>query len=335
MDFLFDNPIANMAGVIFLIFYALFTVFALVVYRVWKAQTDQTDQLAMPPIPSKIDPYEIAFLRGGINELARSVTFSLRQKDFLIFENDGKSSRIHRSQYQNNSTNLLPIEQAARDWFTVSREPKELFQTGGLIDTLQPFAETYEARLEQLQFLHDLAMKRRNSKARMILHAAIAGLGAFKFAVAVLSGYSNVIGIFVIGIAGLIIAFKISKLPRLTKLGKAYLERLQLAFSQLKMPTASAAFQTAAVQPRAVQSGATFTGIDPMLLGVGVFGSAVLAGTIYDDYNTAFQRAQNQASAGGCGGSSGCGTSCGSTSSSGDSGGSSCGGGCGGCGGGD
>lgn len=327
MEFLFDNPLANVPGVIFLIFYALYAVFALVIFGVWKAAIDKTDQLAMPPIPPKIDPYEIAFLRGGINEMARFAAFSLRQKGFLIFQNDGKKSYIHRDQHQNNPKNLPQVEQAALSWFSISREPKELFGHGGLTEILKPFIQTYEANLEQQQFLTDRHTKSRISKARLILLTAILGLGGYKFAAAWLNGYNNVIGIFIIGALATFFAFRISVSPRLTKLGKVYLERLQLAFSQLKTK-AQTVYQTAGNQPQAV-SGATFAGVDPMLLGVGIFGTTILAGTMYEDYNTAFQRAQ-QAS-----GSSGCSSACGSSCSTGSGGGSSsCGGGCGGCGGG-
>ena len=153
MDFLFENPLANMPGVLFLCFYAVFSLLAIVSFYFWKQQNDKTDQLALPPIPPDVDPHEIAFLRGGINELARSVTFSLRQNDLLILETDGKTSRIHPNKHQNNTEKLSHIERSALDWFTVSREPKEIFSSGGLKDVLNPYAQMYEARLKQRKFI--------------------------------------------------------------------------------------------------------------------------------------------------------------------------------------
>src|SRR5215213_10540372 len=122
MDFLFDNPLANMPGVIFLVFYSLFIIFSLVIFGVWKTQADKTASLAIPPIPPNVDPYEIAFLRGGMNEVARAVIFALRQKDFLIFQNDGKNSRIHRNQQQTDRRGLNEMEQDVLKWFGTSRE---------------------------------------------------------------------------------------------------------------------------------------------------------------------------------------------------------------------
>ena len=331
MDFLFDNPLANMPGVVFLVFYSLFIIFTLVSFGVWKSQADKTAGLAIPPIPPSIDPYEIAYLRGGMNEVARAVIFALRQKDFLIIQSEGKNSRIHRNQQQTDQRGLNQMEQSVLNWFANSREPKEVFQGYGLLQVLDPYYSVYEARLEQQQFLTDAEMRSRVKRVRNIVLCLILGLGAYKFLVALMNGYSNVAGIVIIGVIAALITFAAAKLPRLTNLGKTYLERLQLAFDKLK-------YQTARQLAEPGAAGARFAGVDPLLLGVGVFGGTILAGTVYDDYNHVFQRAQNQAaiSSGSCG--SGCGTSCssgssGSSCSSGDGGGG-CGGGCGGCGGG-
>jgi len=332
MDFLFDNPLANMPGVVFLVFYSLFIIFTLTAFGVWKTQADKTANLTVPPIPPNIDPYEVAYLRGGMNEVARAVVFALRQKDFLIIQSDGKNSRIHRNQQQTDRRSLNQMEQSVLDWFASSREPKEVFQGYGLQQVLDPHYEVYEARLEQQQFLTDGEMRNRIKRARNVVLFLILGFGAYKFTAAMLNGYTNVAGIVIIGVITTFITFAVAKLPRLTNLGKTYLERLQLAFDKLQYQT-----ERQAMQPNV--SGAQFAGVDPLLLGVGVFGGAVLVGTMYDDYNQVFQRAQHQAAASSSSCSSGCGSSCssgssGSSCSSGDGGGSSCGGGCGGCGGG-
>lgn len=327
MDFLFDNPLANMPGVIFLVFYSLFIIFSLIIFGIWKTQADKTASLPVPPIPANIDPYEIAYLRGGINEVARAVVFALRQKDFLIFQTDGKDSRIHPNQPQADARGLNQMEQAALVWFKDSREPKELFQSYGLRHVLEPYCDAYEARLEQQQLLTDNGQRSRIKFARNIVLLLVLGLGAYKFVAAVTAGFTNVFGIIVIALIATLITFAVAKVPRLTALGKTYLQRLQVAFDKLQYQS-----ERQTVQPAATVHGAQFAGVDPLLLGVGVFGGAILAGTVYDDYNQAFQRAQNQSA-----GSSSCGSSCGSScssSSGGDGGGSSCGGGCGGCGGG-
>jgi uncharacterized protein (TIGR04222 family) len=329
MDFLFDNPLANMPGVIFLVFYSLFIVFSLVIFGVWKTQADKTAKLAVPPIPTNVDPYEIAYLRGGMNEVARAAIFALRQKDFLIFQNEGKNSRIHRNQQKTDRRGLDEMEQDVLKWFGTSREPQEIFQGYGLTQALDRYYGIYESRLEQQQLLTDDETRSRIKRARNIVLLLILGLGAYKFTAALLHGYANVLGIVGLAAISTLIIFAVAKVSRLTALGKIYLERLQIAFDKLQYQSERQGVQTNTAS-------AQFAGVDPLLLGVGIFGGTILAGTVYDDYNQAFQRAQNQAFAGSSSGSS-CGSGC-SSSSGGDGGGGDggggCGGGCGGCGGG-
>jgi len=97
MDFLFDNPLANMDGPSFLVLYSFLIVSTIIGYRVLKKRLDQSAHFAIPPIPHNPDPFEIAYLRGGANEMARAVIFSLAQKKLLKFETDDKTSRIYKT----------------------------------------------------------------------------------------------------------------------------------------------------------------------------------------------------------------------------------------------
>lgn len=332
MEILLDNPLGTMYGPYFLVFYGFVIFFTLVILGITKTRVDQTDKLALPPIPSTIDPYEIAYLRGGINEMARSVAFSLMQKGFLEIEDQGSGKYLNRVKDKTDSARLNSIEQISLDWIKTRQEIEKIFQPNGLVDQLKQYGEVYEIRLEQQQMLIGDKIKARMSRLKWIAISLIGGLGIYKIFVAVLMGHFNFVGIILFGAAGLTIAHFVSKLPRMTKLGKRYLERLQLAFNSLKYEAQKGYLPSN--EPRVVQQ-ATFAGVDPLLLSVGVFGGVILAGTVFDDYNQTFQKAQHQAAA--SGGSS-CGSGCGSCSSS-DGGsscssGSSCGSGCGGCGGG-
>jgi uncharacterized protein (TIGR04222 family) len=334
MEILLDNPLATMYGPYFLVFYGFVTVFTLLVLGLKKTQIDQTNNLALPPIPSQIDPYEIAYLRGGANEVARSVIFALMQKGLIEIDNSAATPKIRRIENPGVRSNLNQIEQISLDWIANSRDVSEVFGGSGLTKQLETYGEMYRSRLEQAQFLVGDYERGQMSRWKWIAMTIIAGLGVYKIFAAIVFGNFNFIFTILMLIFGLIIAQAVSGLPRLTKLGKAYLERLQLAFENLKFESQKSYLPTN--KPRVVPQ-TTFAGVDPLLLSVGVFGGTILAGTVFDNYNLAFQRAQQQ-SAISSGGS--CGSSCGSCSSSDGGGsscssGSSCGGGCGGCGGGD
>lgn len=321
MDFLFDNPLANMYGPLFLVLYSIFIVSTIVIYRVLKNRLDRTAHFSLPPIPQNPDPFEIAYLRGGANELARAVIFSLNQKNLVKFVNEEKTSRICPTNVEFERRNLKPIESTALEWFGTNREAKEIFQTNGLAETLKPYYETYQARLEMQHFLTDDETKKRNNRLALKAVLVFSGLGFYKLIAALYNGYPSITGIILVTVIGLIVLGIAANMPRLTKLGETYLKRLQIAFERIKPSNHHP------ISDQAQSSGA-MAAVDPFLLSVGVFGGAALAGTIYSDYNLAFQRAQNQSAVN----TSSCGSGCGSSSCS--SGGDGGGGGCGGCGGG-
>jgi len=326
MDFLFDNPLANLYGPYFLVLYISFIISTIVGYRVLRTRLDRTAHYAIPPIPNNPDPFEIAYLRGGANELARAVVFSLNQKNLLKFANDDKTSHIYPTNIEFEKRGLKPIERTALDWFSTTRETKELFSLkNGLATALKPYSETFQARLEMQNFFPDEEMKRRNNRLTVQAFLVFGSLGAYKIFTAILGGYWNIFGIVFITIIGLFVLGAAAKMPRLTTLGKTYLERLQRSFERIKPSNHNP------ISAQTTVPSASFAAVDPFLLSVGVFGGAALAGTMYSDYNQAFQRAQNQSATS----SGGCGSGCGSSScSSGDGGGGGCGGGgCGGCGG--
>lgn len=334
MEILIDNPLATMYGPVFLVFFGFIIFFAVIILAIVKSQFDRTDKMGVPSIPPNLDPFEIAYLRGGINEVARSVIFSLTQKGFVEIDTSAAPAVIRKTPHLPNSNMLVPIEQLALGWLGESREPSEIFNSYGLVNQLESYGNSYRGRLERQNMLTGDADRVVFRPVKWSVYLLILTLGGYKLLAALAHGQFNIILLIIFMVAGLLIARAVAKLPRRTKLGKAYLERLQSAFDNLKY-TSQAAY-IPSNQARIVPQ-TTFAGVDPLLLSVGVFGSAILVGTVFDSYNQAFQRGQNLQSAGtSC--SSGCGSSCSSSSADGSggscSGGSSCGGGCGGCGGG-
>ncbi|GAC1446872.1 MAG: hypothetical protein NVSMB56_09740 [Pyrinomonadaceae bacterium] len=328
MNWLFDNPLANMQGPAFLFFYGCIIGLTLVACFLLRRSFDQSAKLPPPPIPTAPDPFEIAFLRGGANEVARAVVFALTQRGYLFVTDAKKYSTIARTQTKLDLHALHPIELKTYNWFNTPRQPAELFRSNGLKDALAPFCKTYEENLQRNNFLSDATMKGRGSASVLICSTLIFTLGGYKFFAALAHGRTNVIFLFIFGIIGLILIYNVGKIPRLTRRGRAYLEKLQTAFEGLKKQVKTKHAKEMTIKDN-------FAVVDPMLLAVATFGVATLAGTAYNSYHEAFRLSAQT-------GGSSCGSSCGSPSGSSDSGGSSCsssdgggscGGGCAGCGG--
>ncbi len=83
MSWLLHNVIADMYGPYFLAFYAV--VIGVVIVGCYRSvrSVDRTGDFEPPPLPAKIDPYEIAYLRGGENEVTRVALASLIQRGLL------------------------------------------------------------------------------------------------------------------------------------------------------------------------------------------------------------------------------------------------------------
>jgi uncharacterized protein (TIGR04222 family) len=325
MDILFNNPIANMSGPAFLALFFGLTIVSVLVFNLLKRSFDWTSKMPIPNIPHEIDPFEIAYLRGGENELTRSVVFSLTKKGFLEITNEAKTSFISQTKTQPNWTELSQIERNVLPFFQITRETKDIFTANGLVSIVAPFATVCKSKANLAHFLTPEEVKSKTKIAALIFAGLIAFLAVYKLYLAFLGGISNVLFLVVFLVISIVVFGMMSKTSRLSSLGKKYLESLQTAFDRLKNINGVANNQFV---PQT-----TFGAIDPTLLAVGIFGTGILAGSAYGDYEQAFHR--SSANSSGCG--SGCGSSCSSSSGDGGDGGDGGGGdggGCGGCGGG-
>lgn len=322
MDFLLDNPLATMYGPLFLGVYAVLIVVSIVSVAVYRSQADKTEQLSPPAIPPQFDAFEIAYLRGGINELARAVIFSLMKRGLIEVSGD-KSSGMLRSTDAPMPGDLSAIEKDALGWVGGSREVKEVFNAkSGLVKQLESRGYHYQYSLEERNLLPGEDIQNAIKRIGHIAAFTVAAVGGYKILTAVAHGNFNIFFTILLGVIGLGVIFAVSRPPRITKLGKAYLKRLQLAFEDIRNPTLAEKIGTV---PTLAGAQGGYAAVDPLMLSVGIFGTGVLAGTAFSGYNDAFHRSQQNG-----GGTSGCGSACGSCSSSGGDG----GGGCGGCGGG-
>ena len=317
MNWLLNNPISEMPGPLFLGLYAVVIVLVVAEARWRSIRVDRSMELGPEPIPTKPDPVEIAYLRGGENEVTRLVVFDLIRRGCLRVEEKHNSSgkvaetRIARTMEHREADKLSPMEVDALDYFMIGRKPEALFQAGGLASRLKRWSEPEAERLREAQLLspwdrHGAAWRNWLGGAPMIL-----AFGGFKFAVAMSKGKHNIAFLVIFTIVGLIALAIACKVPRLTRRGKDYMARLREAFEGLK--------------PRLAEPAAPGTYDPALVLVPAVFGVAALTGTPY-----AYAPGLFKSTAGTGGGGGGCG---GGGGGCGGGGGGCGGGGCGGCGG--
>ena len=317
MDWLSNNPVANMYGPSFLLLYFGFILAVIIGCRLAVRRSDSTSGELPPPISVNPDPYEIAYLRGGPNEVARLVIFDLVRLGYVEFESKG----IRRAQDHPDPGQLNELQKAVFDKITVTSTPLDLFKKEKVGEIVRHFCFDYENHLRKERLLAEPDAHARSMTTWGFGAALILGLGVYKLLAAMERDLPNVWFMIIMGGLSILILYGVVRPHRLSARGRAYLERLQAAFIRLKVKARSMSKSAAAADPST-------------LLLVGLFGAGALAGTPYAQYPQTFQRSAPQSGSscgGGCGssgGSSGCSSSCGG-------GGGSCGGGgCGGCGGG-
>ena len=128
MNWLLHNVIADLYGPYFLVFYA--TVIVAVITACYKSvrSVDRTNDLEPPEIPAKLDPYEIAYLRGGENEVTRVAIASLIQRGLLQITEKKKCCRSVKKIDKGRkpaSGELSPIEACVLKWSGFPADPRQ------------------------------------------------------------------------------------------------------------------------------------------------------------------------------------------------------------------
>ena len=269
MDILFNNPLGSMYGPTFLMLYAIFVIAVITILVIGKRLVDSSSKLPSPNIPSPIDPFEIAYLRGKEEELARSVIFSLIQKKYLEISEDNATIKRINTTYSDSG--LSKIEQITLNWIGNQRSTSEVFGSGGLVKQLVSYGISYKQKLEQQELLISNSTQWKYTILKFLGVCAIWGFGLYKILAAFYNGKYNVAFIVLLGVIGFIITLFLH-LPRISKLGEEYLEKLQLAFSSLRSTINSVETNS---PNKLVDQQTTFAGVDPFLLSVGVFGGGI------------------------------------------------------------
>jgi len=306
---LLHNPVADLSSYQFLIFYAAVCALVLVLLGWVVRSSDTTAAAGSEPLPRNLQAYEIAYLRGDVNELVRFVVFDLTRGGALELVPGARkrAPQIQRTGMSPERDALSAPAQIVYDYFAAPHTAGELFKS----DVPASVAAAYSATrldLESRGLFAPAQSAAASRSARIAGVAVIAGLGAYRLWYAAAMHHGNVLFLIAIGIVSLVLLLVVTTVPRLSKRGVQYLRMLRgaLPVSRDRLVPASDSF--------------------PLIIAAG--GMAALSGTPYEGLGTTFRRqarADVTSTSAGCGAGSD-GTGCGS------GGGGSCGGG-GGCGG--
>jgi uncharacterized protein (TIGR04222 family) len=304
---IFTAVLLDLPGPQFLELYLFAASAAILFLAILRGSLDKTGGLRPPPLDPKINPFELAWIRGGENEVIRLLLLDLIHRDYVTSKTGllGSKSLVRnptgpdRRHLSKESKSLLRIVETASS-------PKEVFESASLI--VAQWATPWQAEAVEKRLIFGPEAQTKLNQPAIGLGALLLLLGCAKLSYASEHGHHNIGFLLILMVVGGIVLALVRRAPRLTKLGQAYVNQAKTAFAQLRARTPALVTQR-----------------DPsLLLAVATFGIEVLAPTAYGFYPEIYQRAA-QSSSGGCGSSCGSGGGCG--------GGGCGGGGCGGCGG--
>lgn len=307
----------DLRGPEFLLFYLFLGALVLIVLYFSRRFAEPSD-----PVRADLsDPYLIAFLRGGKNELLRVATISLIHRGLLKFDG-GLVSAASPLTVQSVRD---PVEHDLLLYFDTPREAASVF-TGLLYSSS---LDHYTYTLETLGILPNHSMRVNRCFALAGGLVVLWGIAGTKIDIALGRGHTNIGFLIILAIVFAFLAYKLV-FVRLTLRGKAMLTSLRLLFAGLKDRPA-----------------ASFTTNDVSMVAA-VFGFAALplavfpyAETLYPKATEASRRPWGDSGSSSCGSVSSCGSSGsdgggggygGGDGGGGSCGGGGCGGGCGGCG---
>src|SRR5262249_9056786 len=162
MSWLLHNVVADLYGPYFLAFYAMAIVGVIVACFKSVRSVDQTRDLDPPEIPSKLNPYEVAYLRGGENEVTRVAIASLIRRGVLRIT-EGKrwlsTIKVIDRSHRPVAGELDPIEACVMKWTKFPAQPEVFFGPRGVSSMVAAACAGYEAKLAESDLLAPPEMK--------------------------------------------------------------------------------------------------------------------------------------------------------------------------------
>ena len=314
MDWLNHNVIADLHGPSFLLVYvAIAVVVITVAYRI--ARSREFDVREPPPVPNTFNPYEIAYLRGGKNEVVRTVLYALYQLGFVevIPKKWPQPPRLGQRADAPDVKHLTELEDRILASIGRPVQVSDLFRRGHLGGDVENLCGQFRRNLESDGLLRADKVKQAALRILLLAGGILVALSLYKIAIASSQGLHNVGFLIILTLLSLLLLWlvvgRMAAAP-ISDRGKAYLRRLQIAYADdnraasLRMESAPQSHGTS-------------------VLLISLIGLGSLRGTPDQEFASLFARgASGGWGGGGCGGGGG------------GCGGGGCGGGGGGCGGG-
>src|ERR1044072_8337766 len=207
------NPF-DLRGPEFLLFYLLFAAIVISIL----AWTRLTAEASASPRMDLADPYTIAYLRGGKNEVLRVTIISLVDRGLLVASGES----LKRAASARADLVSQPLERAILGRFASSGEAAAVFKEA----SLEAATEQYKRSLQTLGLLPDPSVTSARLMRFLVATFFLAGISGTKMIVALSRGRTNILFLVILTIIVVVVAQRVA-FPRLTTLGVEVLKDIQ------------------------------------------------------------------------------------------------------------
>jgi uncharacterized protein (TIGR04222 family) len=226
------NPF-DLRGPEFLLFYFLFACAVLGILILLR-RIDERPNALKPPLD---DPYLVAFLRGGEEEVVRVAALSLVDRGLLKLKSSGASIFSGEAENKLELTDPQAIEAAKRP---IEKRVLEAFQTaqpiGITLDSLVSCQACvdYAINLENLGLLPGPDVRAARNRRLWIAIGILLGVAALKILIALSRGRTNILFLIIISALAAYVTSRLSN-PFRTARGEKFLQDVRSLFSTLQL----------------------------------------------------------------------------------------------------
>jgi uncharacterized protein (TIGR04222 family) len=215
------NPFEfDLSGPHFLIFYFCLSVIVILAARHYRHRAES----GPAPKMELSDPYLIAYLRGGENEILRLGVITLIDRGLLTVDGD----TVRRTGQEIRRDALNPLEYELLKKFGTPAQAASIFQDAMLKGACAP----YRAKLEQAGLIPD-AWTTVGRTYRFVLAAGIlVAVGLIKISIGI--SHDRPVAFLIILMIAAVIVTAITSFPRLTRRGQLALEDIRTLYAYLK-----------------------------------------------------------------------------------------------------
>lgn len=221
--------IIQMSGPNFLVLYAVMVIATVAMCRWAVRRQDRTAELAPALVPISANPIEIAYLRGGPNEVVRLLIVDLLRRGWLNVL-DGEPQLLFRSQPSGQDDRCTTTESHFLSWFSSPRSVQETFGQASVLWQVEADCAPHRERLLAEELLASSSATQAAWPVIVVGGVVIVGLAGLKLLTALQADRPNVVFLIMVGVVGLAMLWAFSRPPRLTARGRDYIRRLREAY---------------------------------------------------------------------------------------------------------